>query len=141
MRPEIKFGLTVAAALALAQLVGTGEWGTALLLGIIAVLSLAHALIARTQAHLISLSYGLTVNALTAVLLALLLILKNAVSFTWLLSLGTAVIVGLLAGAWLIWRQARMSPTTWMELKRELANASLVDLLLARPLNAVGSKS
>jgi hypothetical protein len=140
MRVGIRFGLTVAAILGVLQLVGSGVWGLALLLGILAILSLAHGVVARGRARLVCLSYGLIVNAFSAALLALVLVFKDTLPLPWLLSLGTGVGVGLLVGAWLISRQERESPATWAELEKELERASLVDLLLARPLTTVRSE-
>lgn len=140
MHIGIKLGLTFAAILTVSKVVGSGVWGLVVLLGIIAALSLFHAVIARNRAQLTLFSRALIVNAGSALVLAVLLILQDTVSFPWLLGLAIGVAGGLLATTWLIRRQGRKDPTTWVEFERELNKASVVDVLLGRPLNELASE-
>lgn len=141
MTPAIKLGLIIGMILGLSPLLGLGLRGPAAVLGTVAIVSFVHGLVAWSRARLPWFGWALIVNAISAVLLALLLVLADELSFPWLIGVGTGVLVGLLVSAWLIQRQGHTSPTTWLELTRELEGASVADLLLGRPLTALGGRA
>lgn len=141
MSVAVKLGLILAAVLGVAALFGSGWWGPAGVLAIVAVLSLVQAGVAWSQARLPWFGYALILNAISAVLLAVLLVSTQALPSPWPLVLGAGVFVGLLGTAWLIRRQGRANPTTWLQFERELETASVAGVLLGRPLKALGSKS
>ncbi len=137
MSAAAKFGLIIGVMLGLSIALVPGWWGLAAILGIVAIQSLVHARIAWKRACLPWFGYALVVNATSAVLLALSLVVGNELSLPWLISLGAGVLVEFLASAWLMRRQRQLRPTVWQELKRELESSSLMGLVLGRPLRAV----
>lgn len=137
MRAAVKLGLILGVILGLSPLVGSGWWVAAAVLGIAAVLSLVQGVIAWNRSRLQWFGSALIVNSISAVLLALLLVFEEELSLLWLLGLGAGVLVGLVASAYLTWRQRRVRPTAWRELGRKLERASVVDLLAGRPLKAL----
>lgn len=134
MSTAIKLGLLLAVLLAVSRFVTPESWGPAILLGFVAVLSVVHAVIAWKRAKLKLFSYSLAVNSVSAALLAVVFVFQAELSRAWMLGLGAAFVLGLVASAFLARWQFRARPSEWRTLKARLEAASLVDVLLGRPL-------
>lgn len=141
MSVSLKLGLVFGVVLSLSIVLVPGWWGLAAMMGIAALLSLVHARIAWNRARLPWFGYALVVNAISAGLLALLLVVGNELSLPGSIALGAGVAIGFLASAWLMRRQGGTRPTAWRELAREMESSSVAGVVLGRPLRALESRS
>ena len=135
MNGVLKFGVLFGVVLGLSLVVGSGSSIPAIVLVITAVLCLVYGGIAWRRAALPWFAGALVLNAISSVLVVLLLLFRNDLGLLGLLCLGVGVLLGFLGTAWMMQRQQRLRPSRWSELKRRLEEASVVDLLLGRPLN------